>query len=99
MEKNVTKLVTTNWCREFLNQVNNGRIVVIIGAGVSVPTGIPDFRSENGIFAKKSGKDVFNDTILTKKEGVIHFYKTMAALKKKCDQAIPTEAHRYFLLI
>ena len=97
--KNVSKLMKTNWCRDFLKKVKNGRIVVIIGAGISVPAGIPDFRSEKGIFAKKSGKDVFNETIFLNEQGVIHFYQTMAALKVKCDEAMPTDAHRYFLLI
>ena len=33
---------------------NSSRICVFTGAGISCPSGIPDFRSENGLYKTKS---------------------------------------------
>jgi len=41
------------------NLKNSKRAVVLTGAGVSVPSGIPDFRSPNGLYAKY-GQDIFD---------------------------------------
>lgn len=35
---------------------NSHRIVVLTGAGASVPSGIPDFRSAHGLYATSFGK-------------------------------------------
>ena len=35
-----------------INESNN--IVLFTGAGISVPSGIPDFRSSNGLYNQKS---------------------------------------------
>lgn len=39
--------------KDAIDRANN--IVAFTGAGISVPSGIPDFRSENGIYSTKSG--------------------------------------------
>ena len=46
--------------RLFLEYLLNSKsAVVLTGAGISVPSGIPDFRSPNGLYAKY-GKDIFD---------------------------------------
>lgn len=45
MDKNIEKL------KEIIN--NSKNIVVFTGAGISVPSGIPDFRSSNGLYSEK----------------------------------------------
>ncbi|MFN4201159.1 NAD-dependent deacylase [Fervidobacterium riparium] len=42
---------------ELINKSSN--IVVLTGAGVSVPSGVPDFRSPNGLYTKY-GQDIFD---------------------------------------
>ena len=41
--------------REILK--NSRRICVFTGAGISVPSGIPDFRSEDGLYSGDCGQD------------------------------------------
>ena len=73
-------------------------IVVFTGAGISVPSGIPDFRSASGIFSEKT------KTGYTPEEVVSHsffmrypdeFYKFYK--EKMCyENAKPNAAHIYF---
>jgi len=77
------------------------KCVFIVGAGISVPSGIPDFRSPAGIFAdlrqklKTSGKDLFTYNFGIK-EGTRSIYlKYIAELKKLCDSASPNTTHHF----
>lgn len=75
------------------------RVVMVIGAGVSVGAGIPDFRSSNGLFqglatkSSGSGKNLFDynvfrsDGSIKKFESMIHKLYT---LSNECD---PTYYH------
>jgi NAD-dependent SIR2 family protein deacetylase len=60
---------------ELISRIANGefrRIIVLTGAGVSTDAGIPDFRSNNGLFSKlmkefpeaKSPSDIFSQFFL-----------------------------------
>lgn len=45
---------------KYINEIkdliqNAKKIVVFTGAGISVPSGIPDFRSSNGLYNQESG--------------------------------------------
>ena len=42
--------------KDIINLINESKkIVVFTGAGISVPSGIPDFRSANGLYSQESG--------------------------------------------
>ena len=73
-------------------------IVVFTGAGISVPSGIPDFRSADGIYNKSSG------TIYSPEEIISHsFYKRHPDIfydfylnKMVFTGAKPNDAHKFF---
>lgn len=73
-------------------------IVVFTGAGISVPSGIPDFRSADGIYNQKtkfkaSPEDIISHSFfVSNTEDFYSFYK-----KKMCyPNAEPNIAHKYF---
>ena len=73
-------------------------IVVFTGAGISVPSGIPDFRSANGIYNQKTALNYRPEEIISHSFYVEHpdlfyeFYK-----EKMCyPNAKPNAAHKYF---
>lgn len=73
-------------------------IVVFTGAGISVPSGIPDFRSADGIYNQKtkfkaSPEDIISHSFfVSNTEDFYSFYK-----EKMCyPNAEPNIAHKYF---
>ena len=78
--------------------INHARqIVVFTGAGISVPSGIPDFRSSEGIYNQETNlsatpEDIISHSFYEKHpEEFFEFYKT-----KMCyPEAQPNEAHKY----
>ena len=73
-------------------------IVVFTGAGISVPSGIPDFRSADGIYNQKtkikaSPEDIISHSFFVNNtEDFYSFYK-----EKMCyPKAEPNAAHKYF---
>lgn len=79
--------------------INESRqIVVFTGAGISVPSGIPDFRSADGIYNQKtkikaSPEEIISHTFFQyNTENFYEFYK-----EKMCyPKAQPNVAHKYF---
>ncbi len=74
------------------------KICVFTGAGISCPSGIPDFRSANGIYNEKikgyySPEQIISHTIFMKEpELFFDFYKS----KMLYPDAKPNDAHIYF---
>lgn len=73
-------------------------IVVFTGAGISVPSGIPDFRSDKGIYNQKTSYNIPPEQIISHSFYQEHpdlffqFYK-----EKMCyPNAKPNIAHKYF---
>ena len=82
--------------KEIIKESNN--IVVFTGAGISVPSGIPDFRSADGIYNQKtkfkaSPEDIISHSFFVNNtEDFYSFYKD-----KMCyPNAEPNAAHKYF---
>lgn len=79
--------------------INSSRsIVVFTGAGISVPSGIPDFRSATGIFSTKTSRGYSPEEVVSHSffmaypDEFFEFYKT-----KMCYlDAKPNLAHKYF---
>lgn len=88
-----------NQYEEFKKMINDAHsIVVFTGAGISVPSGIPDFRSADGIYNQKtkikaSPEDIISHSFfLSNTEDFYEFYK-----EKMCyPKAQPNAAHKYF---
>ena len=82
--------------KEMINECHN--IVVFSGAGISVPSGIPDFRSADGIYNQKGKYSISPEEIVSHSffysntEEFYEFYK-----EKMCyPKAEPNAAHKYF---
>ncbi|KAJ2725258.1 NAD-dependent deacetylase hst3 [Coemansia sp. Benny D115] len=80
------------------------RCIIITGAGISVSSGIPDFRSPDGLFqqlkqkypnAVSNGKDLFDATLFTDPEMISVFYNFMGELRSLISQATCTPTHMF----
>lgn len=69
-----------------------GRIAVLSGAGISTASGIPDFRSPTGLYAKAENANVFElNTFQREPE---HFYEFARSFYPMVRNAPPNAAHR-----
>ncbi|KAJ2497345.1 NAD-dependent deacetylase hst3 [Coemansia sp. RSA 1972] len=80
------------------------RCLVITGAGISVSSGIPDFRSPSGLFQQlkqkypssvTNGRDLFDATLFHDASMVNVFYSFMGELRTLVDQATCTPTHAF----
>lgn len=82
--------------KEMINEVNS--IVVFTGAGISTASGIPDFRSSNGLYNEKTNSSFSPEEIISHKFFYLHpeefydFYRN----KMIYPNAKPNKAHKYF---
>jgi NAD-dependent SIR2 family protein deacetylase len=67
-----------------INQAKN--IVVVMGAGISVPAGIPDFRSDNGLYKLLNGIDLSKSSLQASDPRYTpkHIARTMAEFVPEC---------------
>lgn len=76
---------------------NSQRIVVFTGAGISVPSGIPDFRSSGGLYAEQYGhyspEEIISHSFFVKNPKL--FYEFYGS-KMVYPNAKPNLAHQYF---
>ena len=74
------------------------KIVLFTGAGISVPSGIPDFRSDNGLYNEKTDDFISPEEIISHSyfmfnpKKFFEFYGNKMVYKK----AKPNLAHEYF---
>lgn len=66
------------------------RIFVLTGAGISTPSGIPDFRGKGGLYEKLT-PEVFDISLLYRKPEV--FYSSIGPFLKVILEAKPNPAH------
>ena len=81
--------------REWIEECRPGRMVFFGGAGVSTESGIPDFRSPDGLYAQKYG-DVSPETMISRSYFDAHpqqFFEFYFDRMIACD-AEPNRAHR-----
>ncbi|KAF8598536.1 DHS-like NAD/FAD-binding domain-containing protein [Ceratobasidium sp. AG-I] len=80
------------------------RIVVVTGAGISCSSGIPDFRSSDGLYnlvksrypdAVLKGRDLFDAALFRDPTSSALFYTFMAELKTQIDSAHPAPVHDF----
>ena len=82
--------------KEILQKSKN--LCVFTGAGISCPSGIPDFRSADGLYNQNSGLNISPEEIISHSFFTEHtdlfydFYKT----KMLYPNAQPNAAHRFF---
>ena len=77
---------------------NSKSIVLFTGAGISVPSGIPDFRSDNGLYNEKIDDYITPEEIISHSyfkafpDKFFEFYGNKMVYKN----ALPNLAHKYF---
>ncbi|WWC70067.1 uncharacterized protein I206_104013 [Kwoniella pini CBS 10737] len=80
------------------------KIVVVSGAGISCSSGIPDFRSANGLYSLVkakypdsffSGKELFSSGLFNNPNTTSIFYTFIAELSIECEKAKPTKTHHF----
>ncbi|KAI8335406.1 DHS-like NAD/FAD-binding domain-containing protein [Chlamydoabsidia padenii] len=80
------------------------KTVVITGAGISCNSGIPDFRSSDGLYnlvkqkhpdTVLKGKELFDATLFKSEQQTRCFYTFMAELKSLIGKAQPTPTHQF----
>ncbi len=77
---------------------NSKNICVFTGAGISCPSGIPDFRSADGLYNQKSGynyrpEEIISHSFFVRNPELFYdFYKS----KMLYPDALPNKAHKYF---
>ncbi|CED84575.1 Sirtuin 5 and related class III sirtuins (SIR2 family) [Phaffia rhodozyma] len=80
------------------------KIVVVSGAGISCSCGIPDFRSQDGLYnlvktrypnIVLTGKDLFSSSLFRSAESTSLFYSFIAELKLSIDAVEPSKTHLF----
>ncbi|MEK6675242.1 MAG: NAD-dependent deacylase [Planctomycetota bacterium] len=66
--------------------------VAFTGAGISTESGIPDFRSPNGVWSRN--KPIMYDEFLRSREARVRFWKMRLEIYKDFVNARPNEGHR-----
>lgn len=78
------------------------KMCVVTGAGISVASGIPDFRSANGLFqglksstsAGSNGKALFDSSVYSDGESTAKFHAMINQLYQMTSESEPTQFHR-----
>ena len=68
------------------------RVAVLTGAGISTESGLPDFRSDKGLYSDERNRNVFDLEAFL--EDPTHFYRFAQRFYPLLLQAQPNEAHR-----
>lgn len=93
------KIIDREWVYRNIDSFRSQRCVVITGAGISCTSGIPDYRSKEGLFSARGkkgfrGSDYFDYRFSMHPETRPEYLRFVALFKEMCDNATPSEAHR-----
>ncbi|ELA42093.1 uncharacterized protein VICG_00942 [Vittaforma corneae ATCC 50505] len=81
--------------------LDHKKCVFVVGAGISVASGIPDFRSPTGIFAslrqqlRINGRQLFTYNFGIKEGSRQIYLKYISSLKRLCDSSHPNVTHHF----
>lgn len=73
------------------------RIVGFTGAGISTESGIPDFRSPNGVWARN--RTVYFQEFMSHREDRIEYWRQKAESWPAMRDAVPNAGHRAFVAL
>lgn len=98
--KEFTDCETIN--NEITSLINKSKkMIILTGAGISCNAGIPDFRSDNGLYNKKlnentiKGKDMFDISVYRSIETIQIFNGFIYELYQQALNSTPTMTHRF----
>ena len=79
--------------REAIQRIaRSNRIVAFTGAGISTESGIPDFRSPNGVWA--NNRTVQFQEFISSRAGRVEYWRQKAAIWPAMRDALPNAGHR-----
>lgn len=91
------KVIDREWINKNIDAFRSQKVVVITGAGISCPSGIPDYRSREGVFNVREkglkGSDYFDHRFSLQPETRTTYLPFIAKFKEQCDAAQPSVSH------
>ncbi|MCP3940977.1 MAG: sigma factor regulator FecR [Desulfobacteraceae bacterium] len=90
---NKLKETTTNKIKQVVQKIlKANQVVLFTGAGISTESGIPDYRSQGGIWDKF--QPIFFDNFMSKKKARIQYWEQRLDMEKGLKHAKPNKGHK-----